>query len=320
MTEPYGWLSGTPAVRPWTGASAPTIAGALFGAFGLPAPATALPPASHPVPQETHPMITFPDGRMAAIPPLPDGVPTAARHLHAVLASVADLAPGMDQDAVTAFVEACGWLASLPSAGSATVEVSGRVFWQDEDGSLIAASLVKPAKSLEDSFVRTVVTGALATTATLRKLKALTFSEAQSLIGILGVEHGVEMGGKAGNVTFHTFDRKFKVQITAQDRLAVGPAIDVAKKALQDWLAEAEAGEEVRALINTAFGLDDQGRVRATELVRLRRLHITHPKWRAAMDAIDDALEVAGKAIYLRVYQRREDGRYDLIPLDLANA
>ncbi|NYZ12859.1 DUF3164 family protein [Azospirillum sp. RWY-5-1] len=316
MTGPYGWLSGRPAVRPWTGAA---IAAALFPAFGL------SPPASHTVPiPETPTMDPVATATPLPVIPdsLPDGVPTAARHLHAIL--IATAACGalahMDDAGRAAFAEACGWLAALPSAGSPTVEANGKLFWPDEDGSLIAAGLVKPAKMLEDGFVRTVVTGALNTRATLAKLKALTFSEAQSLIGILGVEHGVEMGGKAGNVSFTTFDRRYKVQISAQDRLAVGPSIEVAKRALQDWLAEAEAGEEVRALINAAFGLDDQGRVRATELVRLRRLHITHPKWRAAMAAIDDALEVAGKAIYLRVYERRDDGRYDLIPLDLANA
>jgi len=248
---------------------------------------------------------------------LPPGAPTLARHLHTLTTIIDDLdlvLAGDDQAAVAA---ARAWLDALPDVRS-TETVGDRTMWRDEDGRLTPASLVKPVKELEDLFARTVANAALSISSSLARFKAMSFSEAQALIDTLGREHGVEMGGKAGNVSFFTFDRAFKVQISAQEVITVGPAIEVAKTALSQWLDEAEASDEVKALINSAFGLDDQGRVRVAELVRLKRLPSRHPKWIAAMAAIDEAMDVAGKAIYLRVYRRGPDKRYQLIPLDLA--
>ncbi|QCN98890.1 DUF3164 family protein (plasmid) [Azospirillum argentinense] len=38
------------------------------------------------------------------------------------------------------------------------------------------------------------------------------------------------------------------------------------------------------------------------------------------MRAIDDAMDTSSKAIYLRVKRRTPDGKFELVPLDLANA
>jgi hypothetical protein len=253
--------------------------------------------------------------------PLPPGAPTLAKHLHAMLSIVrrhAPLAGLLSEQEIAATDAAFAALAGLPAAKASVEVLNGKVYWRDEDETLTLESMVKPHRFLEDDFVRTVVTAALSTSMTLARLKALSFAEAQALIDTLASAHGVKAGGKAGNVSFVSYDRAFKVQIAVQERLAVNANIVTAKTALNDWLADADAGDEVRALINAAFGLGDQDGVRVAELVRLKRLVIDHHLWKAAMAAIDDALEVAGKAQYLRVYQRAPDGNYVQIPLDLA--
>lgn len=252
------------------------------------------------------------------IPPLPPGAPTLARHLHWALGYI--MAFELDDAAGTPFSDAFAALFSLPTVPAATETLGDKVLWRDEEGGYLPANLVKPHKMLEDEFVRTVAAGALAINASLSRFKAMSFSEAQALLDTVARDYDVQMGGRAGNVSFFTYDRAFQVQIQVQERITVGATIDIAKAALNDYLAEAEASDEVKAIITSAFGIDDQGRVRVAELVRLRRLHITHPKWLAAMKAIDDAMETAGKAIYLRVKRRGGDGRYTLVSLDLASA
>ncbi|WP_051340939.1 DUF3164 family protein [Azospirillum halopraeferens] len=261
-----------------------------------------------------------PEGHPLAdiIPALPPGAPTLARHLRWALDTIARKVPGaVDSDDFDAARQV---LAGLPGVPSGTVAMEGRTFWREEDGRLTPENLVRAEKLLEDAFVRAVAGGALAISASLSRFKVLSFSEASALIDAIARDYGVQIGGKAGNTAFFTFDRAFKVQIQVQERVTVGPTIQIAKEALNEYLREADASDEVKAIINSAFGLDDQGRVRVAELVRLKRLNIQHSRWRAAMAAIDDAMETAGKAIYLRVYRRREDGRFDLIPLDLASA
>ncbi|MGA1856949.1 DUF3164 family protein [Azospirillum sp. 11R-A] len=303
------------------------IAAALFRAFDL------SPPAVPPIPAgpERFPTIfqsedasmeiaTIPT--VPTLPALPDGSPTLARHLHAVLSIVqrhAPLVAPLSTDELAAVEAARSVLSALPSAVPSCIFLEGKTYWRDEDGGLMPEGVIKPYRFLEDAYVRTVATAALATNGTLERLKALSFSEAQALIDTLAGVHGVKAGGKAGNVSFHSYDRAWKVQISVQERLAVNANIETAKSALNEWLKEADAGDEVRALVNAAFGLGDQDGVRVAELVRLKRLKIDHPMWKAAMAAIDDALDTAGKAQYLRVYRRDPAGKYVQIPLDLAS-
>lgn len=259
---------------------------------------------------------------LPCIPALPSGAPTLAKHLHAMLAIIhrrsVRVAPLNDLEAADVAAAETA-LAVLPAAAPATVALEGKTYWRDEDGALVPERMVKPFRFLEDDFVRTVATAALSTSSTLARLKALSFSEAQALIDTLASVHGVKVGGKAGNVSFFSYDREFRVQISVQERLAVNANIVTAKTALNEWLAVTDAGDEARALINAAFGLGDQDGIRVAELVRLKKLVIDHPMWRAAMAAIDDALETAGKAQYLRVYRRDPGGKYQQIPLDLAS-
>ncbi len=255
---------------------------------------------------------------LAEIPPLQPGTPTLAKHLRWALDLI--VAADLALEAGHPFWDALDALKALPTVPDAREIIGDKAFWREEDGRLTPEKLVKPHKLLEDAFVRTVAGGALSINATLSRFKAMSFAEAQALIDTVASDYGVQMGGKGGNVSFFTHDRSFKVEIQVQERITVGLTIEAAKAALNEYLAEAEASDEVKAIIASAFGIGDQAGVRVAELVRLRRLNITHPRWLAAMKAIDDAMETAGKAIYLRVKRRNAEGKYDLIPLHLANA
>ena len=54
------------------------------------------------------------------------------------------------------------------------------------------------------------------------------------------------------------------------------------------------------------------------EIDLLRRLQITDEKWQRAMDALSDSLQVHISKPFVRVYQRGEDGEYQLMNLDVA--
>ena len=48
------------------------------------------------------------------------------------------------------------------------------------------------------------------------------------------------------------------------------------------------------------------------------RIEINDPEWQKAMEAVKDSLSVAGKAIYVRIQERQDDGSYETVILDLA--
>ena len=54
------------------------------------------------------------------------------------------------------------------------------------------------------------------------------------------------------------------------------------------------------------------------QVLSLRALDIEDADWKEAMDAIADAIQVTGTSTYLRLYERRGDGGYQMLSLDPA--
>lgn len=250
------------------------------------------------------------------IPAAQPGWPSLATHLERVLKLIQDHADLSEHPEVNEALQA---LRALPTLPSGQERVGEKVYWKQEDGSLIPEDLVKPARLLEDEFVRRVALGALSTNATLARYKRLSFSEGVSLLETLAQDYRVKLGGKKGNVSMRTMDGAYTVRIATQDRIIFGPGIAVARTLLQEWLDEEEGSDAIKAAICSAFGLDQENKVRVAEVLRLRRFAIASPKWQSAMAAIDKATDVIGSSEYLRVYRRGDDGKEAQIVLDLAS-
>lgn len=270
-------------------------------------------PSSAPAPAPA-PVSALPD-----IPPLPPGAPTLARHLARWLEYARNTCqcPIGDADEA-AYAEAVAVLAALPIAERQSADIGGAVHWRDEDGRWVPESLIHIAKQLEDDVVRTIATAALCLSESLSRFKSLSFAEAQALLGQLAADHGVILGGKRGDVYLYSFDRGLRVSVTSQDRVTFGPTIEIAKQLLNEWLQEEEASAELKAIVASAFALDEQKRLRVSEILRLRRYQVGHPKWVQAMAVIAQSMEPMGKREYLRCHIRDKSGVYTMVPLDLS--
>ncbi|MDG3444508.1 DUF3164 family protein [Nitrospirillum amazonense] len=249
-------------------------------------------------------------------PEIPATAPTLAKRLHALLSTF----DGNEDDFAAAWREACAALEAIPSVPPATVTLADGEYWRTEDGALVPARVVKEADQVKDGFVRNVAAAALQLSASLARFKALTLSEGHSLVELLGANFGIEVGGTKGNVTFHSFDREWQVELAKADRLVFeGAELQAARAALEKWVAASEGAPELKLIIHRAFGLDEEGQVRANELFRLMTFEMPGADWARAMDALRASIHIAGKAEYLRVRRRNAEGRYDLIPLSLAS-
>lgn len=263
-------------------------------------------------------MSYMPSPDVAAVPEIPPTAPTVAKRLHALMTATLD--PQVTQATMDMlWSEAAQALAAIPSVPPATVTLPDGEYWRTDDGSLVPAHVVKNADKVKDDFVRSVAAAALQLSASLGRFKALTMSEGHSLVELLAQQFGIEVGGTKGNVTFYSFDREWQVELAKADRLTFGPEIQAARAALERWVKETEGAPELKMIINRAFGLDEEGQVRANELFRLMSYEMPGAAWAQAMDALRASIQVAGKAEYLRVRRRNREGRYDLVPLSLAS-
>ena len=71
-------------------------------------------------------------------------------------------------------------------------------------------------------------------------------------------------------------------------------------------------------MIQETFRADKEGNLSVGRILGLRRWDIKDPRWKAAMKAIGDSIQVVGSKQYARFYERvGMTDRYVPIPLDM---
>lgn len=187
-------------------------------------------------------------------------------------------------------------------------------------GHLIPESQVRPVDKLRDDVVMSVVAAARQQRQLMVAFKLESMQKVADFVDLSASEYGVGFGGTKGNVTLVSFDGRYKLVRAVGEHRIFDERIQVAKKLIDVCISEWSGGadEKIMALIDHAFRVNKQGCIDINQVLGLRQLDIDEPKWREAMDAIADAIKVTGTSQYLRIYERKEDGQYQQISLDLA--
>lgn len=206
----------------------------------------------------------------------------------------------------------------------AAVEIRGRLCLEDERGAFVPVTQVSEVDLLEDELVRKLHDFAVPLSAELARFKAKSFGDIEAFLDLLAQEHKVERRrGKKGNLTLFTFDRRCKVEIKSSERISFGPQLQMAKAKIDECLLKwgASADPRLQAVVNSAFEVDQEGRVSPARVMLLRRTHITDDDaWDEAMAAIDAAIRVLGTKFYMRFHRRQgADDAWSGISLDFAD-
>lgn len=191
---------------------------------------------------------------------------------------------------------------------------------QDSRGRLVAEQLIKPIDQARDELVLELVSKAKVLNSLLKEFKTGAFNDITAFVQLSAEQYRASIGGKKGNVTLMSFDGQYMVRRQIQETIRFDERLQAAKTLIDECLAEWVEGarDELRALINDAFRVDQEGNIRTGQVLGLRRLEITDERWQRAMQAIGDAVQVVGSKAYVRVYERDQDGQYQPITLDMA--
>ncbi|MBU1611665.1 MAG: DUF3164 family protein [Proteobacteria bacterium] len=154
----------------------------------------------------------------------------------------------------------------------------------------------------------------------LRDLKADTMGDIEAFVQLSAEKYGAKVGGDKGNVTLWSYDGKYKLQRQISEHLMFGEQLKAAKALIDECIKEwtKDSRSELKALIDDAFQVDKEGRINTGRILGLRRLKIEDERWKMAMEAISDSLQVVGSKAYVRLYERQTDGSYAAISLDMA--
>jgi Protein of unknown function (DUF3164) len=213
--------------------------------------------------------------------------------------------------------------AALARVGDGTITIGGNKYMPDPSGRLVPIELMAPANVLEDQTVRTLIGFAWDISDQIARFRGHTFEDVGSFLDLLHEKYQVSRGGSKGNVTLTSYDGRYRVQVQVQDQLTFGPELQVAKTLVDACIVKWAEGTDpkIRALVEHAFNVDQLGRINRSALFALRRLAIDDDQWRAAMQAIGDAIRVIGSKEYVRFYKREGAHRaWEPITVDLAKA
>ena len=154
----------------------------------------------------------------------------------------------------------------------------------------------------------------------LAKLKAEPMADVGAFVSLSAERYGAKVGGDKGNVTLLSYDGRFKIARQVAEHITFDERLQAAKALIDECLKDWTQGtrSEIQALIDQAFQVDKEGNLSTSRVLGLRRLKITDERWLRAMQAIGDSIQVTGTKPYVRVYERKDNGSYTAIPLDMA--
>lgn len=193
---------------------------------------------------------------------------------------------------------------------------------QDAQGRLVPESMIAPIDRTRDELVIELLKKAIATKQVLTAFKEQAMRDAEAFVTLSAEQYDVKLGGKKGNITLHSFDGHYKVQIAVAENIQFDERLQAAKALIDGCINEwaQNSRDEIKVLVQDAFQTDKEGKISTGRVLGLRRLNITDDKWQRAMKAIGESVQVVGSKEYIRFYQRiGSSDKYEPISLDIAS-
>ncbi|MBQ4851368.1 DUF3164 family protein [Pseudoalteromonas sp. MMG012] len=195
-------------------------------------------------------------------------------------------------------------------------------YMKDGKGNLVAIVNIKQTDLIKDEFVKKAIALAEKQQAELTNFKRMQMEEADNFIELLAQDYDVNLGGKKGNVNLRTFDNTLAVKIQNQERIELGPELQLAKELIDQCIAEwtKDGNENIKAIVNKVFSTDKQGTLNPQRILSLRKLEISDEsgKWLQAMDIIAESVTTIDSCRFIRFYKQDTQGNDVAISLDIA--
>lgn len=194
-------------------------------------------------------------------------------------------------------------------------------YMKDAQGRLVPESMVSEIDRCRNTLVMEIVLKTKTLSEQLAKFKTDVLDDIQAFIELSADRFDVKVGGDKGNVCLTSFDGEYRVMRVVSEYIVFDERLQIAKALVDECILSWSEGsrDEIKALVNDAFYVDKQGKINTQRILGLKRLAITDPKWMKAMDAIAESVQVAGSRTYVRIYQRKKDGSYRHLNLDIAS-
>ena len=193
-------------------------------------------------------------------------------------------------------------------------------YLEDAQGRLVPVGSIRPIDLARDELVHEKIAKIKEMQQALLALKYELLDDIEAFVSMSAERYGVTLGGQKGNISLTSYDGKYTIERQVSENLVFDEGLQAAKAMIDECLREwtQDSSDNIRALVDFAFQVDKQGCLNTARILSLRRVDIKDDKWRKAMDAISDSLQVSGSVAYVRAYERDGHGKNQAISLDMA--
>lgn len=194
-------------------------------------------------------------------------------------------------------------------------------YMRNAQGHLVPEEMIAEIDIARDDLVQEVIGNAQRMREQLIEFKRRTMADLYAFVDLSAEKYGVKMGGQKGNITFTSFDGRYKIRIDVNEYITFDERLQIAKQLIDECIRRwaEKSGAEIRALVEHAFQTDKEGKISVGRVLGLTRLKIQDEQWQAAMQAVHDSMQVAGTTTYMRIYQRvGNSDQYEQLSLDFS--
>lgn len=200
---------------------------------------------------------------------------------------------------------------------------NGNEVWFDEAGNKILRRNIKDIDVARDEVVRELIAEAEDLNSRIKEFKKKAFEKLDLFLDKSFERYKVKAReGTKGNITFKTFNGRYKIQIKNVAYIEFDETINAAKKLIDNCLKRWSDGadQNLQVVVKDAFKVDKKGNLDKNAILKLTTYEIDDEEWQAAMQAIRDSIRESFRRRYMNFYRKLGDlDAYGLIPIDFAN-
>jgi hypothetical protein len=195
--------------------------------------------------------------------------------------------------------------------------------WKDETGNTIPSTHIKSVEKINEKVTVAIATHAVKVSEHLTKFRANCEKLMDEAFNAFIKQYDGKKENHKGNITLFNFDRSIKIEMRVSEAIQFDDLlINEAKAKLEDFLRDSITAKDafIKDLVLEAFSTA-RGKLDVKKILGLKRHadRIKDDRYAAAMKLIDQAIRRPDSATYYRVWIRDEAGKYQAIPLALAD-
>jgi hypothetical protein len=192
----------------------------------------------------------------------------------------------------------------------------------DAKGDLRKEENLSDLERAEDKLVKSLFPRAKALYQDIGRFKHDAMHMIEDTISTCIKEYNIKRFEKIkGNVSFTTVDGKLKVERAINDKIEANSGVEAARQIFEQYASvlETQSGEDAKEFIRSYFKLNKDQYV-TSNLIDLCNKNVSHPLYKQARAALQEALFVSSSKAYVRFYVRNEnDDSWEPMPLQFSS-